>query len=252
MDLHLKGKRAIITGGTRGIGRAIAEVFADEGVDVAFCARNKKGMNEAVSALKAKGVAAYGNIVDVADHDAYTAWINESAEALGGIDIFIPNVSAGGGKTKDPWRESFEVDLMHTVKGCDTALAYLTQSKLASIVILGTVAVAEPMLAPPSYSALKAAMATYAKWLSQVAAPHGIRVNTVAPGPVYFEDGAWGKIKREMPDIFEQTRAQCALGRLATPEDVARAVVFLASPAASYITGSTLTVDGGYTKSVQY
>ncbi len=252
MDLQLKGKRAIITGGTRGIGRAVADILADEGVDIAFCARNEKGMDEAVTALKAKGVAAYGSTVDVADQDTYVAWLNKSAEELGGVDIFVPNVSAGGGQTKDPWRENFEVDLMHMVRGCDTVLQYLGQSDAASIVVLGTVAVAEPMIAPPSYSALKAAMATYAKWLSQMAAPHGIRVNTVAPGPVYFENGAWGQIKRDMPEVFEQTQAQCALGRLATPEDVARAVAFLASPAASYITGSTLTVDGGFTKSVQY
>ncbi|GEQ97808.1 3-ketoacyl-ACP reductase [Iodidimonas gelatinilytica] len=254
MDLHLKGKRALITGATRGIGRATAELLAQEGCHIAFCARSQKAVTEAVSALQSHGVRAYGTAVDISNVAHYRAWLAEAVNDLGGLDIFVPNVSAGGaGGTGDaPWVANFEADLMHTVRGCEALMPHLVKSESPAIVMMGTIAAVETFVAPSSYGAIKAALMTYAKQLGQAVAPHGVRINTVSPGPVYFEGGDWDRVKTEMPDFFKQMEANCVLGRMASPVDVARAVAFLASPMAAMITGTNLIVDGGFTKRVQF
>ncbi len=253
MDLGLAGKRAIITGATRGIGRAIATLFAEEGVDIAFCARDAAAVTATGKALAEAGGRAFGEAVDVADGPAYKAWLEAAARDLGGADIFVANVSAGastGGE--EAWQKNFAVDLMHSVRGAETLLPHLARSPAAAIVFISTIAAVETFFAPTAYGALKAALITYGKQLSQAVAEHGIRINMVSPGPVLFPDGDWDRVRREQPDFFARVEAQCALGRMATPEDVARAVVFLASPAAGYITGANLVVDGGFTKRVQF
>ena len=251
MDLGLKGKKAVVTGGTRGIGRAIAEALAAEGVDVAVCARHANDVDETVAALKARGVNACGAAVDISQGEAYQAWIAAAGTELGGIDIFVANVSAGGGMGEDAWRANFETDLLGTTRGIDAALPALKASGAGSIVVISSTAAVETFIAPQPYNAIKAALITHAKQLSQALAADGIRVNCVSPGPVYFPGGAWEYIQNNVADLYNSTLAQIPRGSMGTPAEVANAVVFLASPAASLITGVNLIADGGFTKRVQ-
>ena len=251
MDLGLKGKKAVVTGGTRGIGRAIAEALAAEGVHVAVCARHANEVDETVAALKARGVNACGAAVDISQGEAYQAWIAAAAAELGGIDIFVANVSAGGGMGEDAWRANFETDLLGTTRGIDAALPALKASGAGSIVVISSTAAVETFIAPQPYNAIKAALITHAKQLSQALATDGIRVNCVSPGPVYFPGGAWEYIQNNVAELYASTMAQIPRGSMGTPAEVANAVVFLASPAASLITGVNLVADGGFTKRVQ-
>lgn len=253
MDLNLKGKNAIIVGGARGIGRAAAEILAAEGANVAFCARNKAHVDEAVASLSAKGVKVKGTVLDISDADAYRAWVAAMGEALGGVDIFISMASAGGGVLDESgWRANFETDVLGTVRGVEAALPFLKKSAAGSIILMSSTAAVENFFAPQPYNALKAALITYGSQLAQSLAADGIRVNTVSPGPTYFDGGNWDTIKTHARAIFDGVVSSSTAGRLGTPEEVANAVVFLASPAAGFITGANLVVDGGFTKRVQF
>jgi NAD(P)-dependent dehydrogenase (short-subunit alcohol dehydrogenase family) len=251
MDLDLKGKKAVITGGSRGIGRAIANLLVAEGADVAICARNEEAVNAAVSDLSGSGKA-IGASVDVADKAALQGWIASAAEELGGIDILIPNVSAGGGQMDEKgWRANLEVDILGTTNAIEAAMPSLEASDAGSIVVIGTTAAVEDFLGPQTYNAMKAALIVHSQGLAQALAGSGIRVNAVSPGPIYFEGGAWEFIKNNMEDIYKGALANQPSGRMGSAEEVANAVAFLASPAASWITGVNLVVDGGFTKRVQ-
>jgi NAD(P)-dependent dehydrogenase (short-subunit alcohol dehydrogenase family) len=250
MELHLKGKRALVTGATRGIGRAIAEHLLNEGVDLAICARDERAVADAVESLSRIGPKVIGRAVDIADTAAQTAWIDFAADALGGLDIFIPCVSVGGGPEK--WQSAFEIDVMGTVRGCEAVIPHMKAVSGGSIVMIATTAAFEVWRAPQAYGVFKAGMINYAKNLSDQLAPSQIRVNTVAPGPVYFSGGAWPDIETRLPEFFKNTLDSIPMGRMGSPADIARAVVFLASGASSYITGITITVDGGRTRKVDY
>lgn len=253
MDLGLAGRRAIITGGTRGIGRRTAEVLADEGCSVGLCARRAPDVEEAILALEARGSSAFGRAVDVADATALTAWVADAASALGGLDIVVANVSSMGfGEGEEAWRASFELDIMHTVRMTEAALPHLRDSDAGAIVVVSTVAATETGPFEGSYGTLKAALIRYAGGMASVLAPEGIRVNTVSPGTIYIEDGFWGGMSRENPEMFAQAMSWNPMGRMGTPGEVARAIAFLASPAASFITGANLIVDGGLTRGVQF
>lgn len=253
MDLHLKGKNAVIVGGARGIGRASAELLAAEGANVAICARHQEHVDEAVASLSAKGVKATGAVVDVTDDGAYRAWIAAAAADLGGIDIFIGMASAGGGVMGEAgWRANFETDILGTTRGIEAALPFLEKSGAGAIILMSSTAAIENFLMPQPYNAIKAALITYGSQLSQSLAADGIRVNTVSPGPTFVDGGSWDMIKNHAPDIYDSTLASSPVGRLGTAEEVANAIVFLASPAASFITGANMVVDGGFTKRVQF
>ena len=252
MDLQLKGKKAVITGGSRGIGRAIAAQLAAEGADIAICARNKQAVDSAVAVLSDTGVKVIGATVDVADKAVLQSWIATAAETLGGIDILVPNVSAGGGQMDEQgWRANFETDLLGTTNAIEAATPALKASDNGAIVIISTTAAVEDFLGPQTYNAIKAALVVHAKGLSQALASNGVRVNCVSPGPIYIKDGAWDFIKNNMEAIYNNTLANQPSGRMGSAEEVACAVAFLASPAASWITGVNLVVDGGFTKRVQ-
>lgn len=253
MDLGLRGKKAIVTGATKGIGRAIVELFAAEGVDVGFCARTEDEVEAAVRALKQHGVNVFGEAVNVRDGEAYKAWLERTVTALGGCDIFVPNVSAGGGfDSEKNWVRNFEVDVLHTVRGCETLMPHLEKSGSGSIVIISSTNALETFGVPQAFNAMKAALITYAKQLSQHVGKKGVRVNSIAPGPIYFEGGAWELIKGTMAKLFDYALKQIPTGRMGTPEEVARIVAFVASPAGSLITGSNIVADNGFTKRVQF
>ena len=251
MDLGLKGKRVVVTGGSKGIGRAIAETFAAEGADVSICARNADEVGAAVASLRAKGVQAFGRAVDVADGPALSAWIAGSAAEMGGIDALVCNVSAlAVGDTAESWEKSFRTDMMHSVNAVAAAVPFLEKSDCASIVLISSVSGFEVDFAAGSYGAIKAALIHYAKGLSRQLVGKGIRVNCVSPGNTYFDGGIWQNIEKNMPDLFQSTLKVNPTGKFGTPEEVANGVVFISSPMASRISGTNLVIDGALTVAV--
>lgn len=253
MDLGLKGLRAVVSGGTKGIGRAIAETLAAEGVDVAICARNADEVKTTVAALAAKGVRATGRAVDVADGPALQAWIRDVAAEFGGLDIVVANVSALAISNDEAgWKSGFDVDLMGSVRMVDAAMPFLEKSQAASIVTISSVSGREIDFAAGPYGAFKAALIHYTQGLAFNLAGKGIRANTVSPGNTYFEGGVWNKIKDGNPELYRTALGMNPTGRMGTPQEMANAAVFLSSPAASFITGTNLVVDGALTKGVQF
>lgn len=248
MDLKLSGKKVIVVGGTRGIGRSIAECFSEEGCNVAICARNKDQVDETVKFLQAKGNMAYGERVDVTDTVNFKKWINHATNTLGGLDIYISNVSA----QSSDWEKSYQVDILACVHGIEAALPHLEKSPHASIIAIASKAALLKVPSYKAYSAVKAALISYISSLSKELSPKGIRVNIVSPGEIYFDKGFWHRIEKEDPELFKKTLEKNNIGRFGTPEEVARTVVFLSSPAASFISGANLLVDGGSLEHVQF
>ncbi|WP_397417152.1 SDR family NAD(P)-dependent oxidoreductase [Phenylobacterium sp.] len=256
MDLQLKGKAAVVTGATRGIGRAIAEAFADEGANVAICARDAAQVAATVKALEAKGVRAFGQVVDIADGAALKAFINAAAQALGGLDIAVSNASAlVQGNDEASWRAMFEIDILGAVRVLEAARPHLETAGRergdACFLITSSISAAEADT-PSSYGAMKAAQIHFAKGVAREGAPKKVRCNVVSPGTVFFEDGVWGKVKAGMPAFFEQMLQRNPTGRMATPEEVAAATVFLASPRSAFTTGVNLVVDGAISRRANF
>ena len=253
MDLGLKGKRAIVTGGTRGIGRAIVDRLAAEGCHVALCARGTEEVAATVESVKSSGVDGYGKTVDVADSHALCDWVEEASIMLGGLDVLIPNVSAlAVANNEESWRAGFDTDLLGSFHAVETAMPHLEKSTDGSIVLIASTAALEIYLGPRPYNSIKAALVAYGKGLSRELAPKGMRANIVSPGSIYFEGGVWGEAKANAPELYATMLQRNPMGRMGMPEEVANAVVFLASPAASFISGANLVVDGALTQRVQY
>ena len=252
MDLGLAGLKALVTGGTKGIGRHCAEILAAEGAHVAVCARTRAGVDETVASLEAKGVTAFGRAFDVADKDALEAWVADAAQALGGVDIVIGNVSAlDVGEGESSWEAEFRTDMMHSVRLVNAALPHLERSSAASITLISSVSGREVDFTGAAYGVFKAALVRYAQDLAFKLAPKMIRANTVSPGNTYFEGGIWQWIETNNAELFAKALALNPTGRMAKPEEIARGVVFLASPASSFTTGTNLVIDGALTRGVQ-
>jgi 3-oxoacyl-[acyl-carrier protein] reductase len=252
MDLGLKGRKAIITGGSRGLGRAAAETLAAEGCDVAICSRGAEGVETAKKSLEAKGVKAFGQAVDVGDKDALEAFIAAAIADLGGLDILISNPSGGNGVDEKAWKANFEVDLMGAVRSVNASVAALSESDSASVTFISSTAAVETFMGPTSYNAIKAGLITHANGLSQALASKGIRVNTVSPGPIMIEGGSWDMIKTHNEGMYNATVAQIPAGRLGTDQEVADAIAFLSSPRSAFTTGVNFVIDGGFTKRVNF
>ena len=253
MDLQLTGKRVLVTGGTRGIGRATVETFLDEGAAIAFCARTPNDVEATAKTLGASGATVFGTALDMADGDAVASWVSQSAERLGGIDIVVSNVSALAiPDTEENWAASLAVDLMGAVRLVNAAMPMLEASTAASIVAVSSVSGREVDFAAGPYGTAKAALVHYIQGLAYQLASKGIRANTVSPGNTFFEGGVWDNIKHGNPDLYETALGLNPTGRMGTPREMARAIVFIASPASSFTSGTNLVVDGALTRGVQY
>jgi 3-oxoacyl-[acyl-carrier protein] reductase len=255
MDLQLSSKKALVIGSTRGIGRAIAERLAQEGADVAICARNAAAVEDMVKALESKGAKAWGRSVDVKDTAALRNWVDGAAAALGGVDILVANASAlSFGLSIEAFQAAFDVDLIHTVTAVEAAMPHLERSQAGSIVAIGSIGGVEDTAlntyTQVSYGAMKAALHFYIKSLARAVAPKGVRANVVSPGSTFFDGGAWDRIKSSQPERFRNAVAMIPMGRMARPEEIANVVAFVASPAASYISGANLVVDGSFTRRI--
>ena len=253
MDLGLKGARVLVTGSTRGIGRAIAETFAAEGANVGICSRNQADVDSAVAALKAKGVAAYGSAVDVSDGTALKGWVSDMASKLAGVDVVVANVSALSiGQDEESWEKEFSTDMMGTVRLVNAAMPYLEKSSAAAIVTISSVSGREVDFASGPYGTFKAAIIHYTQGLAYQLASKRIRANSVSPGNTYFEGGVWASIETGNPELFKTAVDLNPTGHMGTPDEVADAVVFLASSRASRISGTNLVVDGALTRGIQF
>lgn len=252
MDLGLKGLRALVTGGSKGIGLRCAEILAAEGAAVSICARTGADVEAAVAKLRGSGATVHGTAVDVADKARLEAWVAEAGETLGGIDMVIGNVSAlAVADDEAAWQAGFDTDMMHSVRLVNAAMPWLEKSSAASITLVSSVSGREIDFTGPAYGAFKAAIVHYAHGLACKLAGKGIRANSVSPGNTYFEGGIWQNIETNMPELFAEALAMNPTGRMARPEEIARGVVFLASPASSFTTGTNLVIDGALTKGVQ-
>ncbi|MGB1883455.1 MAG: SDR family NAD(P)-dependent oxidoreductase [Gammaproteobacteria bacterium] len=245
MDLGLKGKGAIVTGGSRGIGRAIAHAFADEGANVAICARTAEALEATRGELAAKGVTVHAATCDVADGDALAAFLDSAHDALGRVDVLVNNPS-GFGVTDDDagWQASMDIDVMASVRASRQVVPWLDAQGGGSIIHISSISGHDVSLPMPAYCAAKAALISHSKCMANNLAPQGIRVNCVAPGSIEFPGGFWEQLKNDDRAFYDSVLATVPSGRLGKPEEVANAVVFLASEKASWVSGVTLTVDG--------
>lgn len=252
MDLQLGGLTALVTGGTRGIGRAIVETFAAEGANVAFCARDAGEVKATEAALADSDGRVIGTVTDMGNADDVARWVRGAADDFAGIDIVVSNVSALAiPDTDENWEASLRVDLMGTVRLVKAAMPYLEQSRAASIIGISSVSGREVDFASGPYGTVKTAIIAYMAGLAFQLAEKGIRANTVSPGNTYHEGGVWQSIERDNPELYNMALGLNLTPRMGTPAEVANTVVFLASPLSSRTTGANFLVDGGLSRGIQ-
>ena len=245
MKISFEGRNALVSGASRGIGFAIAEAFAAAGAGVSICARGESGVREAGAKLRAHGGKVHALACDLADAAAVSDWVNAAAEALGSVDVLVNNATGYGVSNDEAgWAASLNVDLMASVRASNAALPHLVV-RGGSIVHISSIAGLAPSARTVPYGAVKAALIQYTTSQAIALADKNIRVNCVAPGSVEFPGGIWEQRRADNPALYEAVRASIRAGRLGTPQEIANAVLFLSSDAASWITGQTIAVDGG-------
>lgn len=248
MDLQLDGFRVLVTGGTKGIGRAVVAAFAGEGAAVEFCARDAGEIEATEQAVP----GSRGTRLDVRDGAALTGWVGEAAGRLGGLDGVVANVSALAiPDTEENWYASFEVDLMHTVRLVTAALPHLEASGRGSIVAVSSVSGREADFASGPYGTMKTAIVGYVSGLALQLAGRGVRANVVSPGNTFFEGGVWDQIREGNRELYDMALGLNPTGHMGSPEQMARAVVFLSSPVSGFTSGTNLLVDGALTRGIQ-
>ncbi|MCC3298100.1 SDR family NAD(P)-dependent oxidoreductase [Arthrobacter caoxuetaonis] len=253
MDLQLSGKTALVTGGTRGIGRAIVEAFAAEGANVAFCARDAAEVAATETALAGTGATVEGTVLDVGDGGAVAAWVDAVAGRFGGLDAVVSNVSALAiPDSPESWEASLRVDVMGTVALMQAAIPHVERSESPSLVAISSVSGREVDFASGPYGTAKSALIGYMAGLAFQLAGTGIRANTVSPGNTYFDGGVWQGLETGAPEMFTESLALNPTGRMGTPQEVADVVVFVSSPRASRMTGANVLVDGGLSRGIQF
>lgn len=245
MQISFNGKRVVVAGGSRGIGRAIALGFAQAGAAVSICARGEAALRETEREIAAFGHPVHAAVCDLADGDAVRGYVASAAAALGGIDVLVNNAS-GFGRSDDEagWEASISVDLMATVRASHTALPHLLASG-GSMVHISSISGLTPSVRTPPYGAVKAALIQYTLTQAAALAAKGVRVNCVAPGSIEFPGGVWDQARQHNPALYKGILASIPSGRMGTAEEVANVVMFLCSDAARWVTGQTIAVDGG-------
>jgi 3-oxoacyl-[acyl-carrier protein] reductase len=248
MDLGLRGKAAVVTGASRGIGRAIALRLAEEGVGVAICARGEPALREAEAELRTRSVPVHAAVCDVANAEALDGFLDAARAKLGRLDILVNNPSGISFVDDEAaWQSTFNVDLLAAVRASWKVTPWMAEGGGGAIVHISSIAGLEAGF-PPAYCAAKAALVSHAKSLAVALAPQKIRVNTVAPGSIEFAGGLWAQAKQGNPDFYNAILKTIPLGRMGSPEEVADVVAFLVSERASWVTGVCLAVDGGQHK----
>lgn len=246
MQISFRDKRVVVAGGSRGIGRSIALGFAGAGAAVSICARGQAGLDATAGEIKALGARVHAVPCDLADKESIAAYVTTAAAALGGIDILVNNASGfGGGDTEDGWRKGFDVDVMATVRASNAAIPHIERSGGGAILNISSISGLGASARSSSYAAVKAAVINYTLSQGLMLAPKKIRVNAIAPGSIEFPGGMWESHKTSNPQLYNAVFKSIPWGRLGKPEEIASAALFLCSDHASWITGQTLTVDGG-------
>ena len=246
MHADVKGKRVVVAGGSRGIGRAIAMAFAAAGASVSICARGALALEATRAELAVHGGIAHAGSCDLADEASIARYIAQSAAALGGIDVLVNNAT-GYGMADDEasWDASLTVDLLAVVRASRAALPFLEKTGDGAIINIASGSGLNPSPRSPAYGAAKAAVIHYTRTQAAALAMKGIRVNCVAPGSIEFDGGFWDKRKTSEPELYNIVLASMPAGRLGRPEEVASVVLFLASPLARWVTAQVIGVNGG-------
>jgi 3-oxoacyl-[acyl-carrier protein] reductase len=246
MELNLTGRRVIVAGGSRGIGRSIALGFAQAGAAVSICARGAETLEQTRQEVAGFGGTVHAAPCDLSDEAAIAAYIPAAAEALGGVDILVNNASGfGRGDDEESWESSLSVDLMAAVRASREAMPWLMKGTQPSIIHISSGSGLNPSVRTPAYGAAKAAVNHYTRTQAAALAKHGIRVNCVAPGSIEFPGGSWERRKTEDPKLYNSILNSMPAGRLGRPEEVANVVMFLASDMAIWVTAQIIQVNGG-------